>query len=184
MSRDPSQDRRSVVLFVAVSIDGFIARKNHDVSWLFTDQDYGLPDFLTRIDTLLVGRTTYEVSLQLGMPPGQGSTTTYVFSRTLPPGARGGVMFTDSDPAEFVRKLRKRKGRDIWLMGGGVLAARLLEARLVDEMILAIHPVVLGEGIPLFLGGHPSIDYQFVRAETFSSGLVELFYRRKRVRSR
>ncbi|AFY66378.1 dihydrofolate reductase family protein [Geitlerinema sp. PCC 7407] len=165
---------RTINLFIATSLDGYIARKNGEVDWLFTDQDYGYTAFFDEIETLLMGRRTYEQLLTFGEYP-YGTKEAYVFSR----GQRDRteqVNFVAQEPASFVRDLKGRPGGDIWLVGGAVLVRELLAAKLVDRLILSIHPVVLGEGLPLFLGPLPEIPLTLIDHHTFETGLVQLTY--------
>jgi dihydrofolate reductase len=106
----------------------------------------------------------------------------YVCSRTLPPGERDGLIFTKQSPGTLISQLRKRPGKDIWLMGGGELARDFLKADLVDELYLGVVPVLLGEGIPLFPSGFPQRNFALIENKTYSKGLISLKY--KRVRSK
>src|SRR5215211_2341713 len=112
-----------------------------------------MADYWKTIDTVLMGRKTYEVALKMGQPEGDFSgVKTYVFSRTLPEGPRGAVTIVRQDAADFVRDLKQQEGKDICVMGGGELARPLFEAGLIDEIGFNIHPLLLGKGIPLY---HP-----------------------------
>jgi dihydrofolate reductase len=131
-----------------------------------------------------MGRKAYEAGLKIG---GSGSfhgssTTYYVMSRSLPPGERGGVTFTNQSPEALVEQIRKRSGKDIWLMGGSELARDFLKADLVDELYLGVVPVLLGEGLPLFLSGFPQRDFELLENRTFSKSLIALKY--KHIRSK
>jgi len=140
-----------------------------------------MASFFATVDTALMGRKTLEVGLKMsgGSLPAS-SMETYVFSHSKPPGKSGGWTFVDESPAAFVAKLRKRPGKDIWLMGGGELARDFLKADLVDELYLGIVPVLLGEGIPLFPSGFPQRDFTLVENKTYSKGLIGLKYKRTR----
>jgi dihydrofolate reductase len=169
---------RKVVLGLGISLDGYIARPDGAVDFLFMPKDYSMGPFFASIDTTLMGRKTYEVALRMG---GAGSSMpTYVFSRTLPPGECGGFVFVDEAPSSLVVRLRSRGGKNIWLMGGGELARHFLIEDLVDELYLGIVPVLLGAGIPLFPPGFPQRDFTLVENQTFSRGLVALTYRRRK----
>jgi dihydrofolate reductase len=108
------------------------------------------------------------------------SMPTYVFSRSKPAGERHGVVFTNESPAALVARLRKRRSKNIWLMGGGELAREFLKADLVDELYLGVVPVLLGEGIPLFPAGFPQRDFALIENKTYSKGLIALKYARVR----
>jgi dihydrofolate reductase len=174
---------RSVVLGLGISLDGYIARLNGDIDFLFMPKDYSMAAFFASVDTAVMGRKTLDAALRMGGGSfGGSSTATYVFSRTQPAGARDGVVFVHQSPAAFVRRLRKRPGKNIWLMGGGELARDFLVADLVDELYLGIVPVLLGEGIPLFPSGFPQRDFTLIENKTYSRGLIALRYKRRRSR--
>src|SRR5258705_1981025 len=142
---------RKVVLGVGISLDGYIARPDGSVDFLFMPKDYSMAAFFKRIDAAVMGRKTYEVAIKLGgggmSSPGMKS---YVFSRSLEAEERDGVMIISETPKQFVEELRKKKGKDIWLMGGGELAREFFKEDLVDELYLGVVPVLLGQGIAAF----------------------------------
>lgn len=175
---------RSIILGLGISLDGYIARLDGSVDFLFMPRDYSMADFFTRIDTAIMGRKTLDVSLKMGGGGSFGSIATYVFSRSLPPGKRDGLTFVNETPQEFVARLRKEKGKDIWHMGGGELARDFLKADLIDELYLGIVPVLLGEGLPLFPSGFPQRDFKLVENKTFSRGLISLKYKRTRLKEK
>ena len=104
----------------------------------------------------------------------------YVFSHSQPPGERGGVTFVNESPGTFVANLRKRPGKNIWLMGGGELARDFLKDDLVDELYIGIVPVLIGEGLPLFPSGFPQREFSLLENKTFSKGMIALKYARTR----
>jgi dihydrofolate reductase len=172
---------RNVVLGLGISLDGYIARPNGAVDFLFMPKDYSMADFFATIDTAIMGRKTLDAALRMGGGSLSASTmATYVFSNSKPPGERDGIVFVNELPATFIRQLRKRPGKDIWLMGGGELARAFLNADLVDRLYLGVVPVLLGEGIPLFQGGFPQRDFTLLDNKTYSRGLVALTYKRSR----
>lgn len=176
---------RKVVLSLGTSLDGYIARRNGAVDFLFMPKDYSMGPFFATIDTAAMGRKTYDVALQMGGGSFSGSgMANYVFSHSRPPGERDDVIFTNESPAAFVSQLRKRAGKNIWLMGGGELARDFLKQDLVDELYLGIVPVLLGEGIPLFPSGFPQLEFSLVENKTYSRGLITLRYERRRSRAR
>lgn len=166
---------RKVKLFTATSLDGFIAGQDEDLSWLFTDGDYGYKDFYNFVDTTLSGYNTYRLALSFGSFP-YPDKTNFVFSKLHQHKENTPVTFISSDPCQFVKDLKEKPGKDIWLVGGGQLNSLLLNNGLIDEMIISIHPVVLGKGIPLF-GAYPKhIALQLKKTETFGSGLLQVTY--------
>jgi dihydrofolate reductase len=170
---------RSVVLGLGISLDGYIARPDGAVDFLFMPKDYSMAPFFATIDTAIMGRKTLDVVLKMG-GTFDSSMATYVFSQSQPPGERDGLVFVNQSPTRLIGQLRKRKGKDIWLMGGGELAREFLKADLVDGLYLGIVPVLLGEGIPLFPSGFPQRDFTLVENKTFSKGMISLKYKRAR----
>ncbi len=136
-----------------------------------------MADYWKTIDTILMGRKTYEAALRMDPRGGtyQGMHT-YVFSRILPPATPGGTLIVSTDAVEFVRKLKQQDGKDICLMGGGELAHCLFEADLIDEIGFNIHPVLLGLGIPLYLAMSRQIDLQLQECRAFKNGCVLVRY--------
>jgi len=172
---------RKVVYGVGISLDGYIARPDGSVDFLFMPKDYSMGPFFKRIDFAVMGRKTYEIALKMGGGSfdSQGMKC-YVFSRTLEAGERGGVTFTAQAPGEFVRAVRDKKGKDIWLMGGGELTREFLRQDLVDELYLGVVPVLVGEGIAAFPSGFPERKFALTENKTFSRGLIALKYQRVR----
>jgi dihydrofolate reductase len=175
---------RNVVLGLGITIDGYIARLNGAVDFLFMPKDYSMAPFFKTIDTAIMGRKTLDVALKMGGSFGGSAMATYVFSRSKPAAERDGIVFVNESPATFISKLRERRGKNIWLMGGGELARDFLKADLVDELYLGVVPVLLGEGIPLFPSGFPQRDFALVENKTYSKGLIALKYARARKKSR
>lgn len=171
---------RKVILGLGISLDGYIARPDGAVDFLFMPKDYSMGPFFKTIDTALMGRKTYDVALKMGGGTFGGHMAHYVFSRTLPPGERDGLIFTNESPAAVTGQLRLRRGKHIWLMGGGELVRDFLRADLVDELYIGVVPVLLGEGIPLFPSGFPQRNFALKKNETFSKGLIALTYKRAR----
>jgi dihydrofolate reductase len=176
---------RNIVLGVGIGLDGYIARPNGAVDYLFMPKDYSMAPFSATIDTLIMGRKTLEAGLKMGGGSFSGwSMPAYVFSNSQPAGERDGLVFVQKSPAALVRQLRKRPGKDIWLMGGGELARDFLKADLVDGLYLGVVPLLLGEGIPLFPSGFPQRDFTLVENKTYSKGLIALKYKRSRPKSK
>jgi dihydrofolate reductase len=174
---------RKVTFGGANSLDNFFARKDDAVDWLMWSDEAAavMMDYWKTIDTIVMGRKTYEVGLK--MTKGKGNPypeiKSYVFSRTLKPGPGKGVEIVAEDAAEFVRKLKRRKGKDICVMGGGLLAKSLLEAKLIDEIGFNIHPVLLGSGVPLFHEMKRQINLELLDCKRFKNGCVYVLYRVK-----
>jgi dihydrofolate reductase len=173
---------RKVTFGGANSLDNYLARLDHAVDWLLWGKEAAavMTDYWKTIDTVLMGRKTYEVAVRSGHGGGSYSgVKTYVFSRTLSEGSREGVTFVSQDAAEFVRDLKGQDGKDICLMGGGELARSLFEAGLIDEIGFNIHPVLLGSGIPLFHPMSRQTDLELRECRAFKNGCVYITYRVK-----
>jgi dihydrofolate reductase len=172
---------RKVILGLGISLDGYIARPDGGVDFLFVPKDYSMGPFFGTIDTAIMGRKTYEVALKMG---GGGFNDSkmknYVFSHSQPAGERGGVTFANESPRSFLTNLRKHPGKNVWLMGGGELAREFLKDDLVDELYIGIVPVLIGEGIPLFPSGFPQREFTLLENKTFSKGMIALKYARAR----
>ena len=173
---------RKVTFGGANSLDHYLARPDHAVDWLLWGEEVAAvsADYWKTIDTVLMGRKTYEVAVRNGQGgEGYPGMTTYVFSRTLAEGPREGVTIVRREAAGFVHDLKGQAGGDICLMGGGELARSLFEAGLIDEIGLNIHPVLLGSGIPLFHPMGRQIDLELVECRPFKNGCVYVTYRVK-----
>jgi dihydrofolate reductase len=172
---------RKVTFGVANSLDNFIARPDEAVDWLYWSDDVNaiMAAFWKTIDTVVMGRKTYEFARRNGTAAYPG-VKNYVFSRTLKAGPDLSVEIISEDAAAFVRKLKRRKGKGICLMGGGELAKSLFEANLVDEVGLNVHPVLLGSGIPLFHRMSRQINLELLECRTLKGGCVFVQYQVKK----
>jgi dihydrofolate reductase len=168
---------RRVKLFIATSLDGFIARPDGGVDWLYTDGDFGMRAFFASVDTALIGRKTHDQMVGWGHPAHEGMDN-YVFSRTRRADDGVPVRYVPNDIESFVGRLRRQPGKDLWLVGGADLIAGFRERDLIDDVILSVHPVLLGDGIPLFPGRHDQLNLELTRCAQYERGLVQLWYRR------
>lgn len=175
---------RKVVLFIASSLDGFIARKDGAIDWLPGSgvegseevddvEEHGYDELMERTDSLIMGRKTYEPVLTFGDWPYDGRECYVATSKKLKEDKN--VQFVE-DAVEVLTRLRKEKGKDIWLVGGGGLNGSLLNAGLVDEIIVTVIPVVIGEGIKLFENVDKDAKLKLVDSKSFKSGMVQLRY--------
>ena len=173
---------RKVTFGGASSLDNFIARNDDSVDWLLWTKEAGeiMNEYWKTIDTVVMGRRTYEVAARSGSKGGYSGIKTYVFSRTIKKASSKKLTFVSEDAASFVRRLKEEDGKDICVMGGGVLAKSLFEAGLIDEVGLNIHPVLLGSGIPLFYEMPRQIDLELVKCQQLSNGCVVVTYRTKK----
>lgn len=171
---------RKIVLGLGISLDGYIARLDGAVDFLFMPKDYSMGPFFKTIDTAIMGRKTLDAAVKMGGDFSGSSMATYVFSRSLPPGKRDGLTFTNKPAGSVVREIRKKPGKNIWLMGGGELAREFLKADLIDELYLGVVPTLIGEGLPLFPPGFPQREFALIENKTYSKGLIALKYKRVR----
>ena len=168
---------RKVRYNVAATLDGYIAGPAGEFDWIPEDPAVDFAALFANVDTLLLGRRTYEVTRSHGQVPWGPAMRAYVFSRTLRPEDAPGVTLVAGDPAETVRTLRaEREGGEIWLFGGGELFATLLAARLVDSVEVTVVPVLLGEGVPLVAPGAGRTKLAFRESRVYPSGMVALHY--------
>lgn len=172
---------RKVIVHIGTSADGYIARPDGDLEWLTSRPApkgfYGMNDFVKTIDTKLLGRKTFELSLRLGAKF-DGKDRHVVFSRQeAPAGAPPGVEFVSGDIAEFIGRLKSEPGKDLWLMGGGELIASFLDANAIDEFVISMAPVFIGDGIPLIARRGRHVQLELRSTESFEDGLVQLRYR-------
>jgi dihydrofolate reductase len=174
---------RKVTFGVANSLDNYIARKDNGVDWLQWSDEVGAitGEFWKTIDTVLMGRKTYEIAAASGMASDSDDDSgmkSYIFSRTMKEAPKGAEIVSEN-AAEFVRDLKGREGKGICVMGGGELARSLFDANVIDEVAVNIHPVLLGSGIPLFHELQRQIDLELVENKVLSGGCVLLTYRVK-----
>ena len=172
---------RKVTFGGANSLDNFIARKDDAVDWLLWTKEVAevTQTFWETIDTVVMGRRTYEVAARMGTGAYPG-VKNYVFSRTIKKPNAESLSFISEDAATFVRRLKNEEGKGICVMGGGLLAKSLFEADLIDEVGVNVHPVLLGSGIPLFYEMPRQIDLELIKCQQLSNGCVILTYRVKR----
>jgi dihydrofolate reductase len=168
---------RRVLYRVAASLDGYIAGPRGEVDWILHDPAVDFTKVYQGVDTVLLGRRSYELTRQAGAPPWPQGWQIYVFSRTLPPGGHPGVTVVRVDAGPRVAALRAAPGRDIWLFGGGSLFRSLLEAKQVDLVEVLVVPVLLGGGIPLLETGAQLTRLALEQVERYASGLLSLRYR-------
>jgi len=165
---------RKIKLFIASSIDGYIAREDGSIYWLPENTDSGYDQFYSSIDTVLMGKKTYDQILTFGKYPYKDKIS-YVFTRNPNQKKDENVEFT-SEVEDFTKKLISASGKDIWLVGGSDIASTFLNLKFVDELILSVIPVVLVKGIPLFNNIKEEIKLELIKTTEYSK-LVELSYK-------
>jgi len=177
---------RRIILDLAVSLDGFIEGKNGEIDWCIMDSEMGFVNFLNQIDTILYGRKSYDLWGHFTPEIEDADTDKviwdlvhskekYVFSRKLKVTDNKAIFINDNIIEEII-KLKNKPGKDIWLYGGASLITSFINLGLVDEFRLSVHPVILGEGKPLFIDIKKRLNLKIVNTRTFSSGVVQLIY--------
>lgn len=177
---------RKLSLFISMSLDGFLASKDDDLSWMsFIEkdgEDYGYADHSSKIDTYIVGRLTYDVVLKLtgGVFPQAKQWDCYVLTREERPNQKN-LTFYNGDIVTLIQALKGKEGKNIYCDGGGQVVKLLLEHDLIDEFVISVIPIILGEGKRLFLGETPSLKLKALPVREFDSGVVQLRYIRETI---
>jgi dihydrofolate reductase len=176
--RTPAAPRK-IIVYVATSADGYIARPDGSVDWLDRPMPkgaYGMTAFARSIDTILWGRKTYDFAAKMGGVGAYGKVKHYAFSRRPPSDPLPGVDFVSESIPEFVGKLQAVRGKNIWMMGGAEIIASFLDVGAIDEFSIHVIPVMIGEGIPLVAPRHRNIPLELISARSFPDGVVHLNY--------
>ena len=175
---------RKISLFIAMSLDGYIAKPNNDLSFLKLvekkGEDYGYAEFTSKIDTIIIGRRTYNyVVKEIGVSHyDNGQRDVYVITRTERPKV-GRTTFYTGNLTELIDRLKSESGKNIYCDGGAEVINELLKYNLIDEFIISVIPILLGNGTRLFKDGRPEQILEFITAKTFETGLTQLHYKRK-----
>ncbi len=169
-----------VSVYIAVSLDGFIARKNGDIDWLTggeSGEDYGYADFMSTVDHVVMGRNTFEKVLSFGGWHYEKKVIVLT-SRdlTLAPELSDKAEALHLSPRELIHELERRSVRHIYL-DGGVTVQRFLRERLVDEMTITTIPILIGEGLPLFGALEKDVRLELLRSQSFKNGFVQNIYK-------
>ena len=168
---------RKVVLNLAVSLDGFIEGPNGEYDWCLTDQDYGMTEFFSSTDTIFIGRKSYEMIAGMEDEYFPAIQKIYVFSDTLPPVEHHKVeIIGRADFDNKVAAILHQEGANIWMFGGASLISAFVERKLISQMVLSVHPLILGGGKPLFQNIISKVDLLLVDTKTYDTGLVQLNY--------
>ncbi|MFC3158364.1 Dihydrofolate reductase [Chryseobacterium arachidis] len=176
---------RKLSLFIAMSLDGYIAKPNDDLSFLKIvekeGEDYGYADFTSQIDTVIIGRKTYDYVLKEIGPShyDNGQRDIYVITRTERQKV-GRTTFYTGDITELINHLKSEEGKNIYCDGGAQIINELLKHYLIDEFTISVIPILLGGGTRLFKDGRPEQALEFITAKTFETGLVQLKYERRK----
>lgn len=170
---------RNVIYYISTSIDGHIARADGRVDWLFDSAGCGYEEFIGTVDTILMGRKTYDKVLTFGDWP-YSDKDVYVFTSTKAGEHSDHAAFMSGSIPSFVKRLKSEPGKNIWLLGGAELASEFIKHDLIDVLWLFVHPVLLGEGIPLLPVPYPETWFTADSAKVCENGLVQMRYIRGR----
>ncbi|MBV6643463.1 MAG: dihydrofolate reductase [Cyclobacteriaceae bacterium] len=174
---------RKLVLYIATSIDGYIARPNGKVDWLeypdfmIEGEDFGYQKFIKTIDTTIMGGDTYKEVLGFGIPWPYADKKNYVFTRSNYPPMET-VTFVGENIGQFVKELKAQPGKDIWLIGGGKINSIMIEENLIDEMIISVMPITIGEGIPMFSRVSHEQKFHLKDHKVYKTGVTQWHYAR------
>ena len=174
-------NNRKLILYISMSLDGFIATKDDDISWLSMvekeGEDYGYTEFSESVDTYIVGRQTYDVVLNLtgGVFPQAEKYKCYVLTRQSLEN-KDGVIFYNGNIEDLVHRLKSENGKNIYCDGGGQIVKHLMELNLIDDFIISIIPIVLGSGKRLFIGDTERMPLNLKSVKKHETGLVQIHY--------
>ena len=169
---------RRFIAYLAISADGFIARGDGSVDWLDRPDaagDYGMREFYDTVDTVIMGRGTWDFAVAHGMP-GYAGKTNYVLTHRKPRKRYDGVKFVSGDVSSLIGDLRAQRGKDVWIVGGGDVFGQCLDAGAVDEFVLHVMPTFIGEGIPLLSKKRRTVPLTLKSTKRFKDGVVMLRY--------
>ena len=168
---------RKLILYIATSLDGYIAKPNDDLSFLSIVQkdgeDYGYSEFVSSIDTVILGRKTYDWIMAVVDEFPHMDKISYIITRTERPSI-GNINFYNGTLNSLVKKLKSEKGKNIFIDGGAEIVHELLKANLIDEFIISIIPILVGDGIKLFADGRPELKLKLVTLKKFETGLIQM----------
>jgi dihydrofolate reductase len=174
--------KRSVVLYIAMSLDGFISKVDDDIGFLSLveqeNEDYGYSDFVKTTDTIIIGRKTYDKVISMGIDYPHNAKVVYILSRTLK-SVKSPYKIYSGNLTDLILSLKGSKGKDIYVDGGAEIVNELLKYNLIDEFYISIIPILLGNGIPLFNRLRPELKLKLIKSKHFEKGLVQLHYVKK-----
>lgn len=172
---------RKLILYIATSLDGYIAKPNDDLEFLSVveqeGEDYGYSDFVKTVDAVIVGRKTYDKVISMGFDFPHTDKDTYIITRTPRPNI-GSVKFYTDDLKSLIDKLKSENGKNIFCDGGAEIVNELLKDDLIDEFIISLIPILVGNGTKLFKDGRPEQKLKLVSTKQFDKGLTQIHYKR------
>jgi dihydrofolate reductase len=172
---------KKIILYIAASIDGYIADTHGTVEWLedfpiTEEMNYGYKEFVASVDTVLMGGRSYREVLNMEAIGHYKNQQIYVVTHGWTEKMTDNVNFITDNIIDHIRELRNDNGKNIWLFGGGELTAMLLAADLVDEMQISYIPVILGKGIPLFPEQSQKSKWKLAENTAYNSGILMVKY--------
>lgn len=172
---------RKVILYIATSLDGYIAKPNDDIGFLSIveqdGQDYGYADFAKTVDTVIMGRKTYDKGIAMGFDFPHADKDAYIITRTSRPNI-GSLKSYAGDLKLLIHRLKSENGKNIFCDGGAEVVNELMKNELIDEFIISVIPILVGNGIKLFKDGRPEQKLELVSTKQFDKGLTQLHYKR------
>lgn len=173
---------RKVILYISMSLDGYIATKDNSLEFLSMveqeGEDYGYNDFVKSVDAVIIGRKTYEKVIAMGYAYPHTDKDVYILTRTAKPSIGNFKFYTD-DLTRLVNDLKRQPGKNIYCDGGAEIANELMKNNLVDEYIISVIPILLGDGIKLFKDGRPEQRLELISSKQYDTGLTQLHYKRE-----
>ena len=170
---------RKVILYIAMSLDGYIAKPGDDLSFLSMveqkGEDYGYNAFIRDVDTIILGRRTYDWVMRQVTKFPHANKEVYIITRQARP-TEGSISFYNGNLDDLISSLKQKKGKNIFIDGGAELVNALMKNKLIDEFIISIIPVFLGDGIALFKPGFPEQKLKLINSTSFPSSLVQVHY--------
>ena len=171
---------RKTILYIATSLDGYIAAPGDDLSFLDIVQkegeDYGYAKFIATVDTIIIGRKTYDWVIKHVPEYAHPEKQVYVVTRTARP-SKGNLQFYTGDLTTLIAELKAKEGKNIFIDGGAEVVDALLKDKLIDEFVISVIPVLLGDGVRLFKDGRPEQKLELISSQHFEKGLVQMTYR-------
>ena len=175
---------RKLILYISMSLDGFLATKDDDLSWLSIvekeGEDYGYATFNETVDAYIVGSKTYETVLSMtgGTFPPSDNHECYIISRQERANENG-VTFYNKGVENLIKELKSKEGKNIYCDGGAMVIKMLMDHNLIDEYSISIIPIILSDGKRLFRGETPRIHLEAISSKQFESGLIQVHYKKK-----
>ncbi len=172
---------RKVILYIATSLDGYIAKPNDNLDFLSIvekeGEDYGYASFIKSVDTVVLGRKTYDWIIAHVPEFHHADKKTYIITRTARPDV-GNITFYTEDLKDLILKLKSETGKNIFIDGGAEIVNELLKENLIDEFVISIIPILVGDGVKLFKDGRPEQKLTLISTKQFETGLIQLHYKR------